>query len=70
MQEIVDCTLAGADTCDLGGEPHDGYLTVGNTLNYMLNTEIQYPYVSGDTGSITPCQPAAGGLGFAVSGCK
>ena len=47
-QEIVDCTLAGADTCKVGGEPHDGVLAVVQNLSGSINTEAQYPYTSGE----------------------
>lgn len=43
-QEIVDCTLGGADTCNKGGEMHDGIMEVINGLNNTINTEKQYPY--------------------------
>jgi hypothetical protein len=46
-QEIVDCTLDGADTCNKGGEMHDGVLEIVNNQKGMFNTEKQYPYTSG-----------------------
>ena len=57
-QEVADCTLNGADTCDIGGEPHDGILeVVGRGGN--ISTEAGYPYVSGKTQRLTPCRPSS-----------
>lgn len=41
-QQLVDCVDNGADTCDLGGEMHDGYLDVMKRGG--LDTEDSYPY--------------------------
>jgi hypothetical protein len=46
-QEIVDCTLKGADTCAKGGEPHDGVVEIVKNHGGKINTEQQYPYTSG-----------------------
>lgn len=56
-QEIVDCTLNGADNCNVGGEPHDGTLYIADEQHGNFNTEKQYPYTSGRTGELTPCKP-------------
>jgi hypothetical protein len=57
-QEIADCTLNGADTCDIGGEPHDGILEVVGRGG-KISTEAGYPYVSGKTKELTPCRPSS-----------
>lgn len=57
-QEIADCTLKGADTCNIGGEPHDGILEVV-ARGGKISTEQGYPYVSGKTKALTPCRPSA-----------
>jgi cathepsin L len=41
-QQCVDCVNNGADTCDLGGEMHDCYLSVMKSGG--LDTELSYPY--------------------------
>ncbi len=56
-QEVADCTLGGADTCDIGGEPHDGTLYIAQQRKGLFNTESQYPYVSGKSGQLTSCRP-------------
>ena len=56
-QEVADCTRGGLDNCNKGGEPHDGVMWMVNKNNASLNTEAQYPYVSGDEGHITLCRP-------------
>ena len=83
-QEIADCTLGGADTCnaliflplfppfppradmfsscDVGGEPHDALLWLAGHDGATLNTEKQYPYVSGETGKLTKCSPKLDGV--------
>lgn len=43
-QEVVDCTLKGADTCNLGGEMHDGIVEIAKNHAGKINTEQQYPY--------------------------
>jgi hypothetical protein len=49
-QEVVDCTLGGADTCDLGGEMHDGIMEIVSNHGGKMNTEAQYKYTSGNSG--------------------
>jgi cathepsin L len=49
-QLCVDCVLDGADTCDLGGEPHDCYLQVISEGGD--ETEDDYPYTES---SGNPC---------------
>ena len=39
-QEVADCTLGGADTCDLGGEPHDGTWRL-RMINMVLSTRTK-----------------------------
>jgi len=58
-QQCVDCVNNGADTCDIGGEMHDCYLSVMKQGG--LDTESTYPYegTSGDgcrfkKGSVIP----------------
>lgn len=41
-QQCVDCVLGGADTCNIGGEMHDCYLSVMKKGG--LDTEMTYPY--------------------------
>lgn len=55
-QEVVDCTLKGADTCNKGGEMHDGVLEIVNNQKGKFNTETQYPYTSGGGTSTGNCQ--------------
>ena len=54
-QEVVDCTLNGADTCNKGGEMHDGVLEIVNNQKGKFNTESQYPYTSGGGTSTGQC---------------
>jgi hypothetical protein len=56
-QEVADCTLSGADTCDLGGEPHDGILEIANDQHGLVTTDEDYPYVSGKSGKLSKCTP-------------
>lgn len=41
-QDLVDCVNHGADTCDAGGEMHDGYLEV--IAAGGIESEASYPY--------------------------
>ena len=66
-QQVADCTLEGADTCDRGGEPHDGILEVGHHLNGKLNIVKQYPYTSGKTGKLSKCSPKANAVDTGVT---
>lgn len=43
-QEVVDCTLHGKDTCNRGGEMHDGITEIAKNHGGKINTEKQYPY--------------------------
>jgi len=65
---VADCTLGGADTCDLGGEPHDGILLVANEQQGQINTEAEYPYVSGGSGKLTRCRKPKGGVATGITG--
>jgi hypothetical protein len=49
-------------SCDLGGEPHDAVLWLAGHDGATLNTEKQYPYVSGETGKLTKCSPKLDGV--------
>lgn len=66
-QEVADCTLHGTDTCDVGGEPHDGILDIV-ARGGLINTDAEYPYVSGDTGKLTPCAPVSNPVNTTVTG--
>lgn len=46
-QELVDCTRGGQDTCDEGGEMHDGVMEIINNQGNKANLESDYPYTSG-----------------------
>ena len=67
-QEVADCTRGGADTCNIGGEPHDGILWVAKTNKGNLNTDSQYPYSSGKSGKLTKCSPVASAIQTGVTG--
>jgi hypothetical protein len=54
--------LDSDSSCDLGGEPHDALLWLAGHDGATLNTEKQYPYVSGTTGNLTKCSPKAYGV--------
>jgi len=43
-QELVDCTLRGEDTCDWGGEMHDGIMEIVENHAGKINVEAQYKY--------------------------
>jgi len=47
-QELVDCVNGGADTCDLGGEMHDGYLWAITAGGEELETSYPYKGTSGN----------------------
>jgi len=42
-QNLVDCTLGGADTCDEGGEMHDGVEQIAVQQKGAVSTEKDYP---------------------------
>eukprot|EP00039_Didymoeca_costata_P023392 m.6946 g.6946 ORF g.6946 m.6946 type:complete len:439 (-) comp3615_c0_seq1:18-1334(-) len=67
-QEIVDCTLNGSDTCNKGGEPHDGVLFVSNKQGGVVNTEAQYPYTAGESGRLSACTPKPNGVSTSITG--
>jgi C1A family cysteine protease len=67
-QEVADCTRNGADTCNIGGEPHDGILFVANNNKGKINTNAQYPYSSGKSGKLTKCTPASNPVNTGVTG--
>ena len=68
-QQVADCTLGGADKCDIGGEMHDGVMLIANGGG-LLDTETRYPYVSGETGKLSRCKPpeAATAIQTGISG--
>jgi len=45
-QELVDCTLGGEDSCDHGGEMHDGFEEIIIHHNGKIDKESQYPYTA------------------------
>merc|ERR1711964_430699 len=47
-QELVDCVDKGYDDCQRGGEMHDGVMEIVIHHHSKINTEQQYPYVSGN----------------------
>ena len=55
-QEVVDCTLKGADTCNLGGEMHDGIEEIAKNHGGKIQTEKSYPYTSGNGKSKGKCK--------------
>jgi len=67
-QEIVDCTLKGTCTCDLGGEMHDGFLEIINNHKGVINTEQQYPYTSGGGTSKGVCRSKDTGVATGFTG--
>lgn len=54
-QELVDCTQGGVDTCDKGGEMHDGMMEIVKNHGGSINTETQYPYTSGGGTTLGKC---------------
>lgn len=59
-QEVVDCTLDGADNCKVGGEMHDGVMEIVKNHGSKFNTEQQYPYTSGEGTSSGKCKAQDG----------
>lgn len=47
-QELVDCTMNGTYTCEMGGEMHDGINEIALNHGGKINTEEQYPYKGRD----------------------
>ena len=67
-QQVADCTLGGADKCDIGGEPHDGVLNIVKSGGRAA-TEAQYPYTSGKSGKLSACRkPSTDWVTTGVSG--
>ena len=48
-QELVDCTMNGTYTCEMGGEMHDGIDEIALNHGGKINTETQYPYEGRDS---------------------
>lgn len=67
-QEVTDCTNNGENDCDTGGEMHDGIMEIVNNQNGEINTETQYPYVSGASGKLTKCKPKAHAVATGIQG--
>ena len=67
-QAVADCTNNGTDTCDLGGEPHDGVVEIVINRAGAINTEVQYPYTSGGSGKLSPCAPKPGAVTTGITG--
>lgn len=67
-QQVADCTRGGKDTCNAGGEPHDGVLYVAHQPDHAMNTEAQYPYTSGNSGKLSACNPTSGAVPTGVTG--
>lgn len=67
-QQVADCTRGGEDTCNVGGEPHDGVMYVAHEPQAAMNTETQYPYTSGKSGKLSACAPVAGAVPTGVTG--
>lgn len=66
-QEVADCTLDGKDTCNKGGEPHDGILDVVGRQGHVA-TEANYPYVSGKTQKLTRCKVPSQTVATGITG--
>lgn len=66
-QEVADCTLNGKDTCNIGGEPHDGILDVVSRKG-SIATEASYPYVSGKTQKLTRCKVPSQTVATGITG--
>ncbi|TYZ64047.1 hypothetical protein PybrP1_011905 [[Pythium] brassicae (nom. inval.)] len=49
-QELVDCVLGGIDTCNHGGEMHDGFLEVIEHHGGKIEREADYPYTAESRG--------------------
>lgn len=67
-QEIVDCTLNGADTCKLGGDPADGIKEIAKNMKGVSNTEKEYPYTSGGGISTGKCRAKTSGVETGITG--
>ena len=52
---------------NIGGEPHDGILQIVSN-NGEINTDSQYPYVSGKTGKLSKCSPRPNPVQTGITG--
>jgi len=72
-QELVDCTLNGADTCNKGGDPADGVKEIAKKMKGKFNTEKEYPYTSGGGTSPGKCLAKTTAVATGITGvatCK
>lgn len=67
-QELVDCTLNGADTCDKGGDPADGIKEIAKHMKGVFDTEKEYPYTSGGGTSRGICRSKTTGVQTGITG--
>lgn len=67
-QELVDCTNNGANTCDTGGEMHEGIMEIVNNQGGVIDTESQYPYTSGGGSSPGVCHAKDTGVQTGITG--
>lgn len=67
-QELVDCVNDGKDTCNVGGEMHDGIMEIAKQMKGAIDTEDQYPYTSGGGTSKGKCNAKTGGVATGISG--
>lgn len=67
-QEVVDCTLNGADTCNKGGDPADGVKEIAMKMKGEFNTEKEYPYTSGGGTSTGKCRAKTAGVQTGITG--
>lgn len=49
-QELVDCVLGGIDTCNHGGEMHDGFEEIIQNHKGKIDLEKDYPYTGESRG--------------------
>lgn len=67
-QEVADCTKDGAEDCDTGGMPEDGIDEISNRRSGSINTQDQYPYTSGESGTLTQCSPKSMPVSAGIKG--
>lgn len=67
-QELVDCVNHGQDTCNVGGEMHDGIMEIAKQMKGMIDTEDQYPYTSAGGTSRGKCKSKSGGVATGITG--
>lgn len=65
--QVADCTDGGSDSCNKGGEPHDGILNIVSNGG-VIDTEQQYPYISGNTGKLSKCSVVSNGVATGIKG--